>query len=281
MAMELDVDGEKLKPTDCYKLQPERAALFAGIAPGLTAANGAVVTCSSDTMGTVEAIVNLETMEHCKFEDPIMFSEGLIASLVEAQFEHAGPWVLSRGAREGIEQEKGTLFSSYEKMVTMENPECLSTLRKMLQKGPITRLYTGGGNKFVASHEGFALRMPASEVADWQMTNDKGELQDIPRPALALRLWNAETRSYDYLDATLEGAPTTPGKIDAWYVDVVRKLKGSNYIGPELLDKLVTSQKTVSMPKLYERDFDAAFEGTFSNRWTELVCGTCSSSGSS
>jgi hypothetical protein len=44
--------------------------------------------------------------------------------------------------------------------------------------------------KFVASHEGFALRMPAKDIANWQMTNDKGELVDIPRPAVALRVWN-------------------------------------------------------------------------------------------
>jgi hypothetical protein len=47
--------------------------------------------------------------------------------------------------------------------------------------------------KFVASHEGFALRMPPSDVARWQMTNDKGELVDIPRPALALRVCTINT----------------------------------------------------------------------------------------
>lgn len=40
----------------------------------------------------------------------------------------------------------------------------------------------------MASHEGFALRMPPSDIANWQMTNDKGELVDIPRPAVALRV---------------------------------------------------------------------------------------------
>jgi ubiquitin-protein ligase len=281
MAMALDVDGEALKPLDCYKLQPERVAIFGSIAEGLTADNAVAVTCSSESMGTVEAIINVDTMEHCKFEDPIMMTEGLIATLIEAQFEQGGPWVLSRGTVEGYEQEKQILFKNYEDFITKDPPECLSTLRKMMQNGPINRLYTGGGNKFVKSHEGFALRMPASEVADWQMTNDKGELQDIPRPAIGIRVWNAETRSYDSLDPLLNGAPNTPEAVDAWYENVVRKHKSSNYMGSDLVDALVTSKKTVSMKELESRNLDGAFEGKFSNHWTDL-CLRCkpSTSGS-
>merc|ERR1712196_766843 len=116
--------------------------------------------------------------------------------------------------------------------------------------------------------------MPPNEVPDWQMLNDNGELQDIPRPALALRVWNAETRAYDSVDCTLGGAPTTPEAVDAWYKESVLKLKQSLYVGPELLDRLVTSTRTVSMEKMMERDLDGAFEGSFSNRWTCLVCST-------
>jgi hypothetical protein len=37
---------------------------------------------------------------------------------------------------------------------------------------------------------------------------------------------------------------------EAFYVSVVKKLKASNYIGPALLDALVSSTRTVSMGAL-------------------------------
>jgi hypothetical protein len=115
-----------------------------------------------------------------------------------------------------VEAEKASLFKVYEQYIVQDPPDCLSTLRRMLQAGPVTRLYTGGGGKYVGSHEGYSLRMPPAEVPDWQMVNDKGDL----------------------------------------------------------LDALVTSTKTVSMEALGNRDYAAAFEGTFSSRWSQLVVDT-------
>jgi hypothetical protein len=202
-------------------------------------------------------------------------TELAIPSLVEAQFEANGKWVLSRGSMQNIDMEKASLFSRFEKTINMDPPECLSTLRKMLQSGPVTRLYTGGGDgRYIQSHEGFSLRMPKEDLPNWQMLNDKGKVQDIPRPAVALRVWSAEKRRYDQLDPTLTGAPLTSAAVDEWYAATVKKLKSSNYVGPELLDKLVTSQKTVDMDALLDGKFDAAFEGRFSNRWTDLVLAT-------
>jgi hypothetical protein len=274
LAMQLELDGEELQATACYRLQPERAAIFSKLVDKLTPDNAVAVTCTSSS-GVVETLVNVQTMEHCKFEDPILCTELAIPSLVEAQFEPNGKWVLSRGSMQNIEMEKASLFSRYEKAISMDPPECLSTLRKMLQSGPVTRLYTGGGDRrFIKSHEGFSLRMPSDELPNWQMLNDKGELQDIPRPALALRVWSAEKRRYDQVDALLNGAPVTPAAVDEWYTRTVKKLKSSNYVGSELLDKLVSSQRTVDMDALMDGNFDAAFEGHFSNRWTELVLAT-------
>jgi hypothetical protein len=51
-------------------------------------------------------------------------------------------------------------------------------------------------------------------------------------------------------------------------VGVVRTLKASDYIGPELLDKLATSQRTVAT----EPELEVA--GEVSNRWTDLVLAT-------
>jgi len=80
---------------------------------------------------------------------------------------------------------------------------------------------SGGGNgKYVKSHEGFALRMPPAELGAWQALNDKGELVDVPRPAVALRVWNAASGAYAAVDPHLAGAPDTAEACDAWCAPV-------------------------------------------------------------
>ena len=80
------------------------------------------------------------SLEHFVYEDPIMCTEEPVGSLVEAQFTAGGEWVLSRATLSGLQGEKDTLFKLYEKGIKAENPDCLSTLRRMLQTGPITNL---------------------------------------------------------------------------------------------------------------------------------------------
>ena len=87
-----------------------------------------------------------------------MMSDESISSLIEAQFTEGGEWVLSRGTVETITGEKFSLFKKYQDQVTEDPPGCLSTLRRMLQAGPVTKLYSGGGGKFgVPVHGGFSL----------------------------------------------------------------------------------------------------------------------------
>ena len=64
-------------------------------------------------------------------------------------------------------------------MVSNEQPDCIAGLRRMLQAGPVNKMYTGGGTpkSGIPSHCGFSLRMPPAEVENWTMTNDLGELQ--------------------------------------------------------------------------------------------------------
>lgn len=144
----------------------------------------------------------------------------------------------------------------------------------MLQKGPITKLFTGGASKFVPSHEGYSLRMPPEDIPQWQTLDDKGEVQDILRPVHAVRVWNPEQRCYESVDATLDGAPTTPEATDEWFVETIKTLKASHPQGSELLNRLVTSLKTVDPSLVEECSFEGAFEGEFQNRWTDLILQT-------
>jgi ubiquitin-protein ligase len=275
-AMDLQLDYEPLSVQGCYKLSADRASRICALpdAAALTAENGVVATCTTSAGETIETLlleVNGE-LEHVVFCDPILCNEIPLPMLVEAQFEAGGSWTLSRAGLEGINAEKASLFKPYADRISMLSPDCLATLRRMLQSGPINRIYSGGGSPpYTPSHEGFALRMPAAEVEQWQMLNDKGELADIPRPAHALRVWDATERKYVAVDPFLDGAPRSNADLDAWFVDLVKRLKGSMYIGTELLDKLATSES---------HHFDAALErpdeffGTFQNHWSDLIVNT-------
>jgi hypothetical protein len=188
----------KLKPVNCYRPPADRIARLASVdaAHGLTMENTVAVTCTVEGKLTADGFQVVETVvaasevgsppRHCVFIDPIALSDTSIAALVEAQFEEGGAWTLGRGTAYSIAEEKAVLFGHYEKAVSEENPECLATLRRMLQAGPLTRVYTGGGRPpHVGSHEGFSLRMPPEELPQWQTLGDKGDLQDVRRPAHA------------------------------------------------------------------------------------------------
>lgn len=71
------------------------------------------VVCETPDGETIETLVDGLTGKHHKFEDPILYTEVAVPSLVEAQFDEGGPWVLSRGTVEGIENEKAVLFEKY------------------------------------------------------------------------------------------------------------------------------------------------------------------------
>jgi len=272
MAMELSIEDDQLTPVSCHLLEADRVARFQALYPDLSEQNAVAVICNNSAGECVETVVNGETMTHCLFEDPIMCEEHSICSLVEAQFEPDGRWTVSRADVEQLNQEKRTQFKRYSDMISRDQPDCLKTLRSLLQSRPITCLYSGGGNPpHIPSHQGFGLRMPEDEVEQWQTVDDKGRLQDIPRPAHALRVWDAATQSYLSIDPTMEGAPSTPEEVDVWFVQLIQKLKASEYLGPELIDNLVTSEK-------YEYDYELErpcnFSGSFSNKWTDLIVAT-------
>jgi hypothetical protein len=276
MGMSFTIDGEEeltLKPTDCYRLPLERFQLYQPVLEAGTAPENVVaVTCSVEGRGdgaVVETLVDEASGEHLVMMDPIMYTEVAIPSLVEAQFVQGAPWTLSRGTADGIAREKEVLFAKYAETIRQDPPGCLATLRRLLQAAPITTVYSGGGNgRSVPSHEGFALRMPPAEVAAWTTTNDRGEVVDIPRPAFALRVWDAATRAYAHIDPLLNGAPRGEVETEAWFCGVVAKLKGSPTWGSELLDRFATSERTVSS------EHPLQFEGTCRNRWTDLVLAT-------
>jgi ubiquitin-activating enzyme E1 len=284
LQVELSLDNDlelELTPESCYKPDAEHLKMWNVLecAAGLTADNAAVVRCKTQHGDMFETVVNTETMEHVCFEDPIMCTEESLLSLVEAQFTEGGRWTLSLGTREGIEGEKQSLFSTYSTTIQKDSPECLRTLMAYLQSRPVTCVYSGGGGgdpnlpSYQEPHKGFALRMPEDEVEDWTVLDDKGFKAVIPRPARALRVWDANTRDYVSIDPVMNGAPSTDQEVDQWYMDVIKKLKSSPYLGPEFIDNLV-SHTGYEFDHNTSRPKDGTWRGEVKNRWTELARST-------
>jgi len=270
LALELTLDDEPLAISSCYKLSSARASRYAcmtdtdGNVLFAALGQGGIAVTAKDSYGdTVETILDND-LNHCISENPIMMTEATVTSCVEAQFGEGGDWTVGAGDLETLQMEQASLFKNYETMITAESPECLSALRRMLQSSPV-------GNVF-AQGRGFTLRMPEEDLEQFQTVNESGKVTHLPRPSVAVRAWNAETRSYDDIPNRLEGGPASVEEAEAWYAQVIKGLKNSPYLGPERVDQLVTSTAHEWDEPNENWVFPTA--GTFSNKWTEIALAT-------
>ena len=275
MALTLTLDDEPLTITGCYKLQPSRAARYGAVAdqegevlfPQLAAGGGIAVTCTNDEGEVVETVLSND-LEHCVIEDPIMFSEVALPALVEAQFDVNGAWTAGSAGVDTLEMERANNFALYEENISNDAkgpPACMSALRRMLQGGPVCTVYARG--------TGFTLRMPAADLEAFQTINEEGKITNLPRPAVAVRVWDGAARAYKSVEEKLTGAPVGPDAADAWYVDVIKRMKANMYLGSKNVDELALSTQHE-----YNAAHDLVFTGNFSNHWTDLVVATPSES---
>ena len=173
LGLTLSADDEPLEVLSCYALQPDRAARFAAMKaadsgdllfPGLAQGGAIAVTCK-DSGGEVVETVLTDALEQCVVEDPIMFTETLLPSLVEAQFEKGGAWTLGAAAVGTLNAEKGVLFKEYEKQVSAVPPDCLRALRKMLQSGPVSTKPAENPQALFKPHPRLVLREREKEAS--------------------------------------------------------------------------------------------------------------------
>lgn len=229
--------------------------------PSLAKEGAIAVQCVDGYDEVMETVLDAN-LEQCATEDPIMFCAATLPSIVEAQFEEGGPWVSGGSPEDTLEQEKSTLFKIYEKFMTQENPDCLTALRRMLQSAPVGTAFARG--------RGFSLRMPEADLDAFKTVNEQGKVTELPRPSIGIRVWDAEAREYRPVDNQLAGGPANEEERVAWYQTVIKKLKASLYLGPDNVDKLVTSTK-------HEYDgttFTYPDAGSFSNKWSEIALAT-------
>mmetsp|Transcript_30781 Transcript_30781/g.80546 ORF Transcript_30781/g.80546 Transcript_30781/m.80546 type:complete len:1703 (+) Transcript_30781:130-5238(+) len=265
--LELELDGEGLTVNGCYHLQPERGAIYSTI-PGEDgtplfpelAEGGIAATCVTDSGEVVETILT-SGLKHCTVPDVMfMVDELALTQLPEAQFVGGGPWIAAATGTTTVEMERENVFALYEKNVTQLPPDCISALRRMLQDGPICKLYAQGHER--------GLRMAEADLEKYQTVNDKGKVTNVPRVSLGVRVWNPVTRKYDVLDNDLKSAPNSEKAAEAWFCSVIAKLKGSPYLGPENVDAMITGTG-----QEYSADGTLVMlgAGSFKNKWTELA----------
>ena len=60
--------------------------------------------------------------------------------------------------------------------------------------------------------------MPEEELSAWQTTDESGRVTHLPRPACAIRVWDAATKAYKAVDGSLAGAPVSDEEVDKWHV---------------------------------------------------------------
>lgn len=140
--------------------------------------------------------------------------------MVEYQYDPDGPWRLAKISREPLEAYKASKFTLWRGM--LDKPSCEAAFARMLQSGPINRIYDKLG-----------FPIPEEEQAKWRITDENtGKLVDIPRPVHRLRIWNPSTDSYDEISALLGGAPNDDELENYWIrtLEEMKVLHGEEYI---------------------------------------------------
>ena len=140
--------------------------------------------------------------------------------MVEYQYDPNGPWRLAKISKEPLEAYKASKFTLWRGM--LDKPSCEAAFARMLQSGPINRIY-----------DKFGFPIPDDEQMKWKITDENtGKLVDIPRPVYKLRIWNPNNDSYEEISALLGGAPSDEELESYWIqtVNEMRVLHGEEYI---------------------------------------------------
>jgi len=149
-------------------------------------------SCAEETFEHVVKYVNgaySEVLCTCM----ILYEEMPPTKITEFQFED-GVWRLSKCCADAIENYRGSKFKSWEE--TFKNTDCKATLRRLTEIGLVTTLF-----------DHLAFPEPENLKDQYQVINDKGKVVNVPHPVKGLRNWDANSKSYQPMQARLEGAP--------------------------------------------------------------------------
>lgn len=229
-----DADGSHCVYQTHRSLEPERRPIFASAFPECAEPNQvyeivahgrardsavsvkeftAVMDPSSPTSMPKARLVNASCM--------ISMEDMTPSECVEYTFEEEPDrWRMAQISQPALKDYKDTKFESWNKM--LHEPDCEAQFRRMLQVGPVTRIY-----------DPHVFPTPEAHKSQYQVTNEEtGRLIDVPHPVSRLRIWDAARQRYEAIDPHLTGAPSEAEK-ESWWSDKQKELgqkHGDDYI---------------------------------------------------
>mmetsp|Transcript_2604 Transcript_2604/g.3794 ORF Transcript_2604/g.3794 Transcript_2604/m.3794 type:complete len:263 (-) Transcript_2604:236-1024(-) len=224
-------------------VSPERLAIWAtreDISDSLPQETVIAVRCvGSDGESIVEhaVVVNKDhtSAKAIMIECKVSYEEMSPSALVEYQYQddastdNQHPWRLSLVSLPYLLSFRAGKFKMWEQR--MLQPTCKAEFRRMYAIGPVYQIF-----------DHIMFPSPPEESCQFDVVDDtSGKTIRLPRPVSALRIWNATTQSYDIVDPTLDGTPTTERDRDMYWKDLVNKLKET--LGEDMEDMLPPPQQ--------------------------------------
>lgn len=222
-----DADEGAMEYVSHRLLETERRQVIASAFPDCAVTDYQVVAIIGKNDGgfrefiAIVKDVDSKTAELVFGSCSITYEDMSPSECVEYAFaEEPTRYALAQISREALETYRTMKFELWQKMLT--SPTCEAQFRRMLQIGVVSRMYDPN-----------IFPTPESLQPLYQVTDEKtGKLIQLPHPVGALRVWNAQTQTYDSIDPQLQGAPAEADK-DAWWANMIKELKekhGEEYI---------------------------------------------------
>lgn len=129
-------------------------------------------------------------------------------------------WALAKVSIAAVDEYKSRKFADWKKMLL--TGDCEAQLRRMLKIGIVSRLFDA--TLFPTPED----LKPLYEVVD----DRNGKIIKLPHPVQALRIWKAESGSYQSIEPILKDAPGDADR-QAWWDGLLAELKdirGAEYI---------------------------------------------------
>lgn len=160
-------------------------------------------------------------------ECKITYEEVPPTQLVEYRFAAESEWNLAHVSLASLVSFRSGKFAAWEKRLL--EPTCAAELRRMYHIGPVIRVY---------DHHMFPSI--GEDKDKFEVKDEKtGKTVIIPRPVHSLRIWNAQTRQYDDVQAELEGAPSA-NEVEGYWDGLVSKMRAQ--WGDEEFDRMVSKE---------------------------------------
>jgi hypothetical protein len=114
-------------------------------------------------------------------------------------------WMVCCVGVDSLQSYIGGKFSAWKTQMLTAFGGCAKAFIPELKRGyALTNIY-----------DHMVFSSPLDQKADWEVEHN-GKMVPIPRPVAALRIWNANTNSYDAVSPVMTGSPDPSQKEEYW-----------------------------------------------------------------